>query len=235
MFAGVDACKGGWIVARSRSWPCREVPCLAVCPDFRAVLALTADCQRVAIDIPIGIPSGKQIRRCDLEAKDFLRKSDHNPAAVFFTPPRECLPAEDPKEFQQLHKLARNTGAGYPVWGILNKLKQTNEAMTPELQERIIEFHPELAWLHLAGRNLSSKHENEGITERKKVLLPRVPELEKLLSWKDSLGRAAALDDLLDALVGLAVAKTSLRGSPYRLPAGAPEMDKSGLRMEIWY
>jgi len=222
-------------VARSRSWPCREVPCLAVCPDFRAVLALTADCQRVAVDIPIGIPSGEQIRRCDVEAKDFLRENDHNPAAVFFTPPRESLPAESPREFQQLHKRARKTGAGYPVWGILKKLKQANEAMTPELQEKIIEFHPELAWLHLAGRNLGSKHENEGITERKKVLLPMVPELEQLLSWKDFLGRAAALDDLLDSLIGLAVAKASLRNSPYRLPAGEPEIDKTGLRMEIWY
>lgn len=222
-------------MARSRSWPCREEPCLAVCPDFRAVLELTADCQRVAVDIPIGIPSGKQIRRCDLEAKDFLRENDHNPAAVFLTPPRECLPAENPKEFQRLHKLARKTGAGYPVWGILKKLKQANEAMTPELQEKIIEFHPELAWLQLAGQNLNSKHKNEGITERKKVLLSKVPELERVLSWKDSLGRAAALDDLLDALIGLAVAKAALRSSPYRLPAGASEMDKSGLRMEIWY
>ena len=235
MFAGVDACKGGWIVARSRSWPCREVPCLAVCPDFRAVLALTADCQRVAVDIPIGIPSGEQKRRCDQEAKDFLRKNDHNPAAVFFVPPRECLPAENAKEFQRLHKLARDVGGGYPVWGIVKKLKQADEAMTLEHQEKIIEFHPELAWLRLAGQNLSSKHENEGIAERKNVLRPKVPGLEQLLCWKDFLGRAAALDDLLDALVGLAVAEASLRGSPYRLPAGAPETDKNGLRMEIWY
>jgi len=235
MLAGVDACKGGWIVAKSPSWPCREVPCLAVCPDFRVVLALTADCKRVAVDIPIGIPSGQQIRGCDRQAKDFLRKNDHNPAAVFFTPPRECLPAEEVKEFQRLHKRVREVGAGYPVWGFMKKLKQANEAMTPKLQERVIEFHPELTWLRLAGKNLSSKHENEGITERKKVLHPAVPELEKLLSWKDSLGRAAALDDILDALVGLAVAKASLGNSPYRLPTGQTEVDSAGLRMEIWY
>jgi len=43
------------------------------------------------------------------------------------------------------------------------------------------------------------------------------------------------LDDLLDALIGLAVAKASLRDSPYRLPAKAPDTDICGLRMEIWY
>jgi len=175
MLAGVDACKGGWIVARSLSWPCREAPCLAVCPDFRAVIALTPDCQRVAVDIPIGIPSGKQIRRCDQEAKDFLRANDHNPAAVFFTPPRECLPAENAKEFQRLHGLTRTTGAGYPVWGFMKKVKEANESMTPKLQGRIIEFHPELAWLRVAGRNLSSKHEDEGIAERKKGSSPKRP------------------------------------------------------------
>lgn len=235
MLAGVDACKGGWMVAKSASWPCREVPVLAVCPDFRTVLALTGDCRRVAVDIPIGIPSGKQVRRCDLEAKEFLRTHDHNPAAVFFTPPRESLPAQTAPEFQKLHKMARKVGAGYPVWGIVKKIMEADDSMTAKLQERIIEFHPEVAWLRLAGQNLSSKHDDEGISERKRILLRFVPDLERVMRWKDTLGRAAAHDDLLDALVGIAVAKASLNNSPYRLPAGKAETDATGLRMEIWY
>jgi hypothetical protein len=31
MLAGVNACKGGWIVAKTASWPCSETPCLAIC------------------------------------------------------------------------------------------------------------------------------------------------------------------------------------------------------------
>ena len=235
MFAGVDACKGGWIIAKSASWPCRELPALAVCPDFRTMLAFTADCRRVAVDIPIGLPSGKQRRLCDLEAKEFLRKHDHNPAAVFFTPPRECLPAENATEFQKLHQQAQGKGTGYPVWGIMKKIKEADEAMIPTMQERTLEFHPELAWLRTAGQNLSTKHDDEGIAERKKLLLKLVPELERVLRWKDFLGRAAAHDDLLDALIGIGVAKASLQGSPYRLPAAKSETDKTGLRMEIWY
>ena len=235
MFAGVDACKGGWIVAKSASWPCKEAPCLAVCPDFRAVLALTQDCRRVAVDIPIGLPSGKQRRMCDLEAKEFLRKHDHNPSAVFFTPPRECLPAESAPEFQKLHNLAQGKGAGYPVWGIMKKIREADKAMTRELQKRIIEFHPELAWLRTAGQNLTSKHDDEGIAERKRHLRKFIPDLEGVLRWKDFLGRAAAHDDLLDALIGIGVAKASLQGSPYRLPAAKSETDTTGLRMEMWY
>ncbi len=228
----MDACKGG-CVARSETWPCRIAPTLAVCPDFRAVLALTEDCQRVAVDIPIGLPSGKQIRRCDLEAKKLL--SGHNTSALFYAPPRETLAAETPKEFQRLHRKTRQVGAGLPVWGFLAKVKEANAAMTPALQKRIVEFHPELTWFRLAGENLESKHTPEGIVERKKLLRRAVPQLEQLLRWKDFLGRAAALDDLLDALVGLAVAKASLKHHPCHLPDGRTELDRSGLRMEMWY
>lgn len=235
MYAGVDACKGGWVVAKSKTWPCRERPVMAICADFTSVIALTADCNRVAVDIPIGIPSGKQVRLCDREAKAFLQKNEHSPAAVFFTPPRESLSAENPAEFQKLHTTARKVGAGYPVWGIVSKIKQADEVMSPELQERVIEFHPELAWLRLARQNLTTKHDNEGIAERKKTLMKFVPELERILRWKDFLGRAAAIDDLLDALVGIGVARDSLRGSTYRLPNQVEEVDKKGLRMEIWY
>jgi predicted RNase H-like nuclease len=206
---------------------------LAVCPDFRTVLALTQDCRRVAVDIPIGLPSGNQLRLCDLEAKKLL--SGHNTSALFYAPPRETLHAESPREFQRHHRKKRGKGAGLPVWGFLPKVIEANAAMTPALQRRIIEFHPELAWLRHAGENLESKHTSEGIAERKQLIRKMVPELERLLRWKDFLGRAAALDDFLDALIGIAVAKGSLRNSPYLLPAGKTETDKAGLRMEMWY
>lgn len=233
VYAGVDACKGGWVVAKSKTWPCREAPVLAICADFTSVIALTADCKRVAVDIPIGLSTGKQIRRCDLEAKKLL--SGHNTSALFYAPPRETLGAETPVEFQRLHRKARGIGAGLPVWGFLPKVIEANRAMTRELQNRIVEFHPELTWFRLAGENLETKHSQEGIAERKKVLRKFVPELERILRWKDFLGRAAAIDDLLDALVGIGVAKDSLRGSPCRLPNQAEQVDKKGLRMEIWY
>jgi predicted RNase H-like nuclease len=107
--------------------------------------------------------------------------------------------------------------------------------MAPVLHKRVIEFHPELTWFRVAGENLESKHTAEGIAERKKLLRKLVPELERVLRWKDFLGRAAAHDDLLDALIGIGVANASLKNSPYLLPAGKTETDKTGLRMEIWY
>ena len=107
--------------------------------------------------------------------------------------------------------------------------------MKPFLQRRVVEFHPELAWMRLAGHSLGSKHTQEGIAERKKLLCQAVPELEGILRWKYRLGRGASLDDILDALVGISVAKASLQDPSHRVPYSNSEFDKAGLRMEIWY
>ncbi len=233
MFAGVDACKGGWVVAKSTTWPCKRPPVLAICPNFSAVIALTMDCKKVAVDIPIGLSRGRHIRKCDLEAKKML--SGHNTSALFYAPPRETLSAKTPQDFQRLHRLARGVGAGLPVWGFLSKVREANAVMTAELQKRVVEFHPELTWFRMAGESLETKHSPEGIADRKRVLRRFVPGLEGVLRWKDFLGRAAALDDLLDALAGIAVAKDTLHGTVCRLPDEVNEMDSTGLRMEIWY
>ena len=228
-FAGVDACKGGWLLIKSPTWPCTHLPFVSICSDFRSVLESTQDCSCTAVDMPIGLPSGAQIRGCDLEARKLLGKS--RSSSVFLAPPKETLPARTPTEFQHLHKLARGKGAGLPVWGIVPKVKEVDEAITPQLQIRIIEFHPELAWRRLANRELDSKHSQAGISQRADILSPYVPELSRLLGWKRRIGKAANTDDMLDALVGLWVAHSKTT----RLPIRDSESDSRGLRMEMWY
>ena len=50
MVAGVDGCKGGWVVAL---WG-RGVE-LILCADFVEVVEVTRDCSAVAVDMPIGL------------------------------------------------------------------------------------------------------------------------------------------------------------------------------------
>ena len=219
-------------MAKTESWPCREAPLLAVCRNFRTMIAYTLDCERIAVDIPIGLPSGASMRHCDVEAKKLLVGG--NPSSLFYAPPAETLDAETPADFQRLHRAARNVGAGLPVWGILPKVKEANVAMTSVLQERIVEFHPELSWFRLAGEALDSKHTREGIGQRRALLEMLEPEFDQIFRWKFFLGKAAALDDLLDAIVGIKVA-TDSRDSLHRLPSGATQRSVTGLRMEIWY
>lgn len=225
----MDGCKGGWLVALADGWPPREPPQLYVGRTFADVLALTEACAAVVVDMPIGLPGPAPDwpRACDVAARKELGRG--GASRVFNAPPRETLAARDVRHFQELHgQLCAGTGAGYPVWPLVPKLREVDAAMTPELQPRVREFHPELAWLRLAGRLLASKHTRKGLDERRQLLAPHVPVLAE-----------AAADDILDALVGLHVAHglTQARVTAQRippLPCPVP-VDARGLRMEIWY
>jgi predicted RNase H-like nuclease len=173
-----------------------------------------------------------QVRQCDTKARELL--GPQGQTRVFLTPPRECLNEVCPEDFQKCHRNCRDKGAGLPVWGILKKIKEVDELMTPRIQERIIEFHPELAWWRTAGRVLDSKHQQTGLSQRKEILEKHILGLDELLSWKQRLGSAAKLDDLLDALIGLSVAER-VRAKAGRFLPVRTESDIRGLTMQIWY
>ena len=232
MIAAADGCRGGWLLVKSSSWPCAQNPTVAICPNFSSVLQLTCECSFVCVDIPIGLPSGNQLRQCDSKARELL--GPQGQTSVFLAPPRDCINEVSPQDFQKCHQRCRHKGAGLPVWGILKKIKEVDEIMTPSIQERIIEFHPELAWRRAAGCTLDSKHQQMGISQRREILDKDIPALDELLSWKLRLGSAAKLDDLLDALIGLSVAEQVLTKAGCFLPVGK-ELDIRGLTMQIWY
>lgn len=237
LLAGVDGCRGGWVVASCRGMPCREAPAIALVPDFAELVRMTIWHDVVAVDIPIGLPSGANVRFCDVLAKEALPPKARS--RVFMAPPREALAASDPVEFQFLHLAARGRKAGLPVWGLTRKLNDVHQIMNPKLQQRIIEFHPELTWQRLAGRALESKHKREGIAQRLEILNRDMPR-----PIRDDAARklrGAGLDDVLDALSGLYAAAEAAKVEdvegfvPNRLPPVAPPRDITGLRMEIFF
>jgi predicted RNase H-like nuclease len=156
-------------------------------------------------------------------------------SSVFNPPPRQVLPAENPHQFQQLHGEFFCKPANPFSYGILKKIREVDKEMNPTLQERIMEFHPEVAWKNLAGRVLPSKHGASGILSRMDLIGQHFPDLTELK--KVSACAKAAIDDLLDALVGLCVAHCIAEGPDYnrRLPPNEPPRDARGLRMEIWF
>ncbi len=56
-------------------------------------LELTDSCEIVVVDIPIGLPEGKEPRLCDLQVRERLGKDGSN--RVFLAPPRKALGVED--------------------------------------------------------------------------------------------------------------------------------------------
>ncbi len=238
LFAGVDACRGGWVAALAPGWPLATPPRILLLPDFAAVLRAVAGCRRVGLDMPVGLPSGPGVRRCDLLAREELARGAGPDARgagarVFLAPPREALAAATPRQFQALHRAARGTGAGLPVWGIVPRLREVDAAMTPALQERVFEVHPELALARLAGRVLPSKHGAPGREARRALLCG--PDCAWAARGVHCAGVAAAPHDLLDAVACLAAACARHQGRALRLPRQSPPRDARGLRMEIWF
>lgn len=226
--AGIDGCKNGWIVALASEWPCHAPIQIRFCADFHAVVELTAKARAVAVDMPIGLPGDAAPRACDLEAKQALGAQR---SSIFLAPPRRTLDAPTPTEFQRLHREIRGVGAGLPVWGIVPKMREVNLILEadPQLQDRVFEFHPERTWRRLAGgTTLSSKKTAAGILDRI-AILNRVAGAWTSPAPREIPGKPA-IDDVLDAISGLAAAARFLES-----PRSDAPRNSRGIRMEIWH
>lgn len=227
--AGVDGCRAGWIVVVLHRTRKTWTPQVTLCPKFADVLALASPPTIVAIDIPIGLldtpqPGG---RTCDRQARQLLGRR----ASSIFTPPTRPL-------LQATHyEQVRTQGLSLQSFNILPKIREVDQLMTPTVQQRVHEAHPELAFTSLAG---ASPHYNkktlEGREERLRILERAFQGIQQAfgnacLAFKRS---EVARDDLLDAYI---LAWTALRisaGRANRVPDSS-RIDQKGLRTEIWY
>lgn len=230
MIASVDGCSGGWLVALAEAWPPSDA-CLRVYPGFGEVLVATKRCAIVVVDIPIGLPDTAGGRECDRLARQKLGKA----ACRVFNPlPREFLGCADYARCNDRHRARFGKGISRQAFGLRAKLGDVDKHMTPRLQARVREFHPELVWQRLnKGVPLASKHKPDGIEARKRLLRRAIPNLDALVAKRPPGCKA---DDVLDALVGLELAWRLTQEPPQaqRLPE-KPDRDRRGLRMEIWF
>lgn len=227
--AGVDGCRAGWIVVMLHRTQKTWTPQVTLCPKFTDVLALAPPPTIVAIDIPIGLldtpqPGG---RTCDRHARQLLGR---RASSIFSPPTRSMLQAT---HYEQV----RTQGLSIQSFNILPKIREVDELMTPTVQQRVHEAHPELAFMSLASAPLHyNKKTPEGREERLRLLERTFRGMQQTFdnacrTFKRS---EVARDDLLDAYV---LAWTALRisaGRAKRVPDSSL-IDQKGLRMEIWY
>lgn len=112
---------------------------------------------------------------------------------------------------------------------ILAKIREVDDLMTPKLQTRVFEVHPDVSFWALNGKQplKHKKDKREGRWERLRLLLPHYPAIEEHLAQLD---RTKAADhDLLDAAAAAWTAERVARGAVSR------QFDSGGLRMEIIY
>ena len=196
---GVDGCRAGWVAASDRG--------ARLYPTFAEIVAERFEL--VLIDVPIGLLQAGP-RNCDLQARSLLgaRRS-----SVFPAPGRRLLRAR---------RYGRQ--CSIQLWNILHKIREVDEAMTPRLQRRVREAHPEVSFALLNGSPLRfAKKSADGEAERRRLLRPIFGEIPAV--------PGSARDDVLDAYALLWSAHRARRGEARVLGGG--ERDERGLQCEI--
>lgn len=224
--AGVDGCRAGWICFKV------ELQSLATSVEVIDLVALLRnrpdDLACIAIDIPIGLLDGS--RACDIGARKLLGWPRRN--SVFSPPCRASLAAMNHAAATATN--LRNTGRGLTqqARGIAPKIKEVDDAITPECQRWAYEVHPEVCfWALAGGRPMAHrKKTGAGANERLDLLRTVFPGIQRHLLNR---GPGVGSDDLLDAAAAAWTALRLSNGEAQRVCE--PERDETGLEVAIWY
>lgn len=232
--AGVDGCRGGWIAVFA---PSAGDACEArLYRNFAALLA--SDAKIIAVDVPIGLPE-RAIAGGRQACNEARARLGARQSSVFSVPARAALQAQTYRQACAINlrhsdpprKIAKQT------YNILPRIAEVDALMTPTLQARVFECHPELAFWAMNGetpldlpKKIKSRPYAEGMALRRHLLDKarfEIPEPPAPVS-----GIRFGEDDLLDACACAVTARRIAAGTAHCFPSDPPR-DAKGLRMEI--
>jgi predicted RNase H-like nuclease len=236
--AGVDGCKGGWIVAFVRAAGIeahiRIVPC------FADVLAATEAPAVVAVDIPIGLPErvGYGGRTAENAVRPLLGARQ---SSVFSVPSRAALMMKDYREACGIALATSDPPRkiSKQLFMIAPKVREVDACLRADADAtgHVYEVHPEVAFWRLNGeRALDQPKKVKGRCYEPGLALRRRLLIDAGMSAATVNGAApkgAGPDDLLDALACAAIARRIHVGAARPFP-DPPERDGYGLPMAIW-
>ena len=226
---GVDGCPGGWIAVR---WAERLTHHL--CRSFAEVLAL--DAAVIAVDMPIGFParSGRAVER------DVRKRLGERQSSVFSVPSRAAVMCGGYREACAANLLNSDPPrkVSKQIFHIFPKMREIDAVITPELQSRVFEVHPELAFWAMNGeaaltlpKKVKGRPHPPGLDLRRGLLRAAGFPLD-LLPHTSYRAADVGADDLIDACACAWSARRILEGRSVRFPAEPPR-DARGLRMEV--
>jgi predicted RNase H-like nuclease len=237
---GADGCKAGWFIAiasvmmKNGTGTCCEfnLKNVFIASTFVEVLSKTSDCKLVCVDIPIGLSDGDKPRECDGQARKLLR--GQRASSVFPAPIRPCLSAVD---YETASKISfEHTGKKLTkqTFALMKKIREVDDLMTPELQNRVHEIHPEILFWALNGQKPIelNKKTVPGQAQRHNLLQKICTDIDSILTQAPISG--CAMDDALDAIVAAWTAGQAVIGKAKTLPENPP-LDSKGLKMEMLY
>lgn len=236
--AGVDGCPAGWLVVL-RPLRGQQPPRALIAATFAEILALPEAPAAIAVDMPIGLPerSGIGGRRGDVEAR---AKLGARQSSLFPLPARAAVMEADfrracDKAFAHSDPPRK---VSKQMFNLFPKIREIDALMTPELQKRVVECHPEVAFWALNDRRpldepkkVKSRPHEPGLALRR-ALLAAAGFPATFLEQKHFKSSEAGPDDLLDACACAWTAARVAQGTSICFPADPP-LDARGLRQEI--
>lgn len=211
-----------------------------LCPTFADILALRPEPKIIAVDMPIGLPErvGPGGRDPERLVRPLLGARQ---SSVFSVPARAAV-MQDDYHAACAAALAHSDPprkVSKQCFHIFPKIREIDALMTPDLQSRVYESHPELAFWALNGeqavpvpKKVKSRPNTEGLDFRRD-LLARAGFARALLTETSFKARDVGADDLLDACATCWSAARIARGEAKCFPPH-PRSDGKGLRTAIW-
>ncbi|WP_421980140.1 DUF429 domain-containing protein [Roseibium sp.] len=235
--AGVDGCKAGWVaVLRNLDDPAGLR--LGVFPSFAGILAYDPFLAVIAVDMPIGLPERLDQTGRGPE-KAARRHLGERQSSVFSVPSRAAVYETD---YREACETAQKTSepprkVSKQCFYLFPKIREIDTLMTPELEDRVFEVHPELAFWRLNGeremslpKKIKSRANPDGLDQRRDLLVSKgLPAAFLDQQPPKGCGR----DDLLDAAANSLIAECCLKGIAEPFPDPF-RRDGRGLRMAIW-
>jgi predicted RNase H-like nuclease/RimJ/RimL family protein N-acetyltransferase len=209
--AGVDGCRGGWVVATRDG--CQVAPTLD-----QLVADTTIDV--ISVDMPIGLPRAWG-RHCDDEARVRLGPKR---SSLFDTPPRALLTEPTFEAANARSRVLFGRGISRQSYGLIPKINALDALVSQADEGRVIEVHPETSFTALAGCHLPPKSTVAGLDERRRLLEP-------IFGHIDDSVRGAGPADVFDAYAALWTAERFASGRHEVL--GGDERDERGLVMRL--
>lgn len=245
-FAGLDGCRGGWVLAR---WDGADGLRLSRIPAVALLFGGPDAPDIAAIDMPIGLPEtsglGGRVAERAVRPKLGMRQS-----SVFSVPARAAVMAglgegDEGERYRAACAAARAhsdppRAVSRQCFHLFPKIGELDELLRarPELRELLVECHPEVAFWAMNAQvplELPKKVKNRpyppGIDLRRGLLAAAgVP--TDALTEQGARALGAGLDDLVDACACAVTAKRVAEGKALRFP-DPPGRDAFGLPIAI--
>ena len=137
------------------------------------------------------------------------------------------LDAADYRDALARARDATGIGLSKQAWNLVGKIRELDALVSPDLQPRVSEAHPESSFAELAGAPLTTRKSTpDGRDERTRLLLPSFPDVV------EHLGRHLPIAvDVLDAFATAWTARRMAVGTARWF--GDDALDARGLRMTV--